>query len=147
MATELPYDLTPELAPLSWLIGSWEGQGRLGDGSGGQWVSANRARSESLLRGLRDAIDEHPTPTVLLVLDSDVLTEGRDAPARRLLGHGRAERLGAVVQHRHDVDAVRVQLAREPVPEPRLAVCDDGPWAAARDPGAASGLGCLPPPA
>ena len=33
MATELPYDLTPELAPLSWLIGSWEGQGRLGDGS------------------------------------------------------------------------------------------------------------------
>ena len=35
MATELPYDLTPELAPLSWLIGSWEGQGRLGDGSAG----------------------------------------------------------------------------------------------------------------
>lgn len=35
MATELPYDLTPELAPLSWLIGSWEGQGRLGDGSEG----------------------------------------------------------------------------------------------------------------
>lgn len=33
MAIELPYGLTPELAPLSWLIGSWEGQGRLGDGS------------------------------------------------------------------------------------------------------------------
>lgn len=32
MATELPYDLLPELAPLSWLIGSWEGQGRLGAG-------------------------------------------------------------------------------------------------------------------
>jgi hypothetical protein len=30
--TELPFDLTPELAPLSWLIGSWEGQGRLGAG-------------------------------------------------------------------------------------------------------------------
>ena len=26
---------------------------------------------------------------MLLVLDSDVLTEGRDAPARSLLGHGR----------------------------------------------------------
>ena len=62
---------------------------RLGDGSGGQWVSANRARSEGLLRGLRDGIEGHPTPTVLLVLDSDVLTEGRDAPARSLLGHGR----------------------------------------------------------
>ena len=32
MPTELPYDLTPELAPLSWLIGAWEGQGRLGSG-------------------------------------------------------------------------------------------------------------------
>ena len=62
---------------------------RLGDGSNGQWVSANRARSEGLLRGLRDGIDGHPTPAVLLVLDSDVLTEGRDAPARSLLGHGR----------------------------------------------------------
>lgn len=32
MATELPYDLIPELAPLSWVLGSWEGQGRLGSG-------------------------------------------------------------------------------------------------------------------
>lgn len=32
MATELPYDQLPELAPLNWLIGSWEGQGRLGEG-------------------------------------------------------------------------------------------------------------------
>ncbi len=62
---------------------------RLGDGSGGQWVSADRTRSEGLLRGLRDGVDAHPTPAVLLVLDSDVLTEGRDAPARTLLGHGR----------------------------------------------------------
>lgn len=33
MATDLPLDLTPELAPLSWLLGSWEGQGRLRDGA------------------------------------------------------------------------------------------------------------------
>ncbi|QBR92885.1 FtsK/SpoIIIE domain-containing protein [Nocardioides euryhalodurans] len=61
----------------------------IGDGAGGQWLSAERGRSEALLRGLRDGIDSHITPTVLLVIDSDVLTEGRDAPARSLLGHGR----------------------------------------------------------
>lgn len=32
MAIEIPTDLTPELVPLSWLIGTWEGTGRLGDG-------------------------------------------------------------------------------------------------------------------
>lgn len=32
MAIEIPADLTPELVPLSWLIGTWEGAGRLGEG-------------------------------------------------------------------------------------------------------------------
>ncbi|NYE95318.1 hypothetical protein FHU41_001539 [Psychromicrobium silvestre] len=32
MPIEIPTDLTPELVPLSWLIGEWEGQGRLGTG-------------------------------------------------------------------------------------------------------------------
>lgn len=32
MAIEIPTDLTPELVPLSWLIGTWEGPGRLGEG-------------------------------------------------------------------------------------------------------------------
>lgn len=32
MAIEIPTDLTPELVPLSWLIGTWEGTGRLGAG-------------------------------------------------------------------------------------------------------------------
>ncbi len=63
---------------------------RLGDGSGGQWVSSDRSRSEAMLRQLRENIDGHPTPAVLLVLDSDVLTEGRDAPARSLLGRNRS---------------------------------------------------------
>jgi len=31
-AMDLPTDLTPELAPLYWLLGSWRGQGRLGSG-------------------------------------------------------------------------------------------------------------------
>ena len=32
MPIESPTDLTPELVPLSWLIGEWEGRGRLGIG-------------------------------------------------------------------------------------------------------------------
>jgi len=32
MPIELPVDLTPELVPLSWLIGTWEGFGMLGEG-------------------------------------------------------------------------------------------------------------------
>lgn len=34
MPIEIPTDLTPELVPLSWLIGTWEGAGRLGEGEG-----------------------------------------------------------------------------------------------------------------
>jgi len=34
MAIEIPTDLTPELVPLSWLLGTWEGTGRLGAGEG-----------------------------------------------------------------------------------------------------------------
>lgn len=32
MPIEIPTELTPELVPLSWLIGSWRGSGRLGTG-------------------------------------------------------------------------------------------------------------------
>ena len=32
MAIEIPTDLTPELVPLSWLLGTWSGAGRLGAG-------------------------------------------------------------------------------------------------------------------
>ncbi|NUP74839.1 MAG: FABP family protein [Sinomonas sp.] len=35
MPIEIPTGLTPELVPLSWLIGEWEGRGRLGAGEGG----------------------------------------------------------------------------------------------------------------
>ncbi|HJX79950.1 FABP family protein [Glutamicibacter sp.] len=32
MAFDIPTDLTPELVPFAWLIGSWAGTGRLGEG-------------------------------------------------------------------------------------------------------------------
>jgi hypothetical protein len=35
MPIEIPTDLTPELVPLSWLIGQWRGDGRLGTGEAG----------------------------------------------------------------------------------------------------------------
>ncbi|HKU10465.1 FABP family protein [Sinomonas sp.] len=35
MPIEIPTGLTPELVPLSWLIGEWEGRGRLGAGEAG----------------------------------------------------------------------------------------------------------------
>ena len=31
---DLPTDLPADLVPLSWLIGTWEGAGRLGEGEG-----------------------------------------------------------------------------------------------------------------
>ncbi|WP_152364030.1 FtsK/SpoIIIE domain-containing protein [Microlunatus speluncae] len=62
---------------------------RHGGGAGERWLSDQRSRSDELLRTLRDGIHDHPTPAVLMMLDSDVLTEGRNAPARTLLGHGR----------------------------------------------------------
>lgn len=62
---------------------------RHGGGAGERWLSDQRSRSDELLRALRDGIHDHPTAAVLMVLDSDVLTEGRNAPARTLLGHGR----------------------------------------------------------
>jgi S-DNA-T family DNA segregation ATPase FtsK/SpoIIIE len=53
-------------------------------------MSAHRMTSVAMLRTLKDAVQELPTPALLVVLDSEVLTEGRDAPARSLLGMGRS---------------------------------------------------------
>lgn len=73
-----------------WSWASWLPHTRVAGSSTGQrWMSAQRDQGAAVLRGLRESIDELPTPELLVVIDSEVLTEGRDAPARSLLGHGR----------------------------------------------------------
>ena len=88
----------------------------LGDGSGAQWVSTERSRSEAMLRSLRDGIETHPTPAVLLLLDSDVLTEGRDAPARSLLGHGRPLGQSLVERPGPQVSGIVIAATEEQLP-------------------------------
>ena len=89
---------------------------RLGDGSGGQWLSTERGRSEAMLRAMRDGIESFPTPAVLLVLDSDVLTEGRDAPARWLLGHGRPLASALVQKEETQVSGIVIAATAEQLP-------------------------------
>lgn len=73
-----------------WGWASWLPHARVaGSSTGARWMSAQRDQSAAMLRGLRESIDELPTPNLLVVVDSEVLTEGRDAPARNLLGQGR----------------------------------------------------------
>ena len=74
-----------------WEWASWLPHTRqAGNSTGQRWMSAHRETSVAMLRTLKDSIHELPTPALLVVLDSEVLTEGRDAPARALLGMGRS---------------------------------------------------------
>ncbi|PZE69563.1 FtsK/SpoIIIE domain-containing protein [Curtobacterium sp. MCBD17_021] len=74
-----------------WSWASWLPHTRVAGSSTGQrWMSAQRDQGAAVLRGLRESIDELPTPELLVLIDSEVLTEGREAPARSLLGHGRS---------------------------------------------------------
>ncbi|CAI3793537.1 FtsK/SpoIIIE domain-containing protein [Pseudarthrobacter sp. MM222] len=74
-----------------WEWASWLPHTRqAGSSTGERWMSAHRETSVAMLRTLKDAVQELPTPALLVLLDSEVLTEGRDAPARALLGTGRS---------------------------------------------------------
>ena len=74
-----------------WEWASWLPHTRqAGSSTGERWMSAHRETSLAMLRTLKDTVQELPTPAMLVVLDSEVLTEGRDAPARALLGTGRS---------------------------------------------------------
>ncbi|MFC7623808.1 FtsK/SpoIIIE domain-containing protein [Microlunatus sp. GCM10028923] len=89
---------------------------RHGGGAGERWLSDNRSRSDELLRALRDGIHDHPTRAVLLVLDSDVLTEGRNAPARTLLGHGRGVQPAANKRPETQVSGIVVASSEDQLP-------------------------------
>ena len=74
-----------------WEWASWLPHTRqTGSSTGERWMSAHRETGVAMLRSLKDSVAELPTPALLVVLDSEVLTEGRDAPARALLGMGRS---------------------------------------------------------
>ncbi|WP_237234533.1 FtsK/SpoIIIE domain-containing protein [Rothia nasisuis] len=85
-----------------WAWASWLPHTRqAGNAQGGRWMAAGRQSSTEMLRGLQQNIDHFITPALVLILDSEVLTEGRDAPARDLLGYGREaprQRLGLGAQ-------------------------------------------------
>ncbi|MBK0421448.1 FHA domain-containing protein [Leucobacter sp. CSA2] len=72
-----------------WEWASWLPHTRQAAGDGGRWMAHDRRTSTTLLRTLLDGLSALPTPLLLTVLDSEALTEGRDAPARELLGTGR----------------------------------------------------------
>lgn len=57
---------------------------------GARWMSYQRDASNALLRFLIENLDAVPTSNLLIVIDSESLTDGRESPARDLLGHGRA---------------------------------------------------------
>jgi len=89
---------------------------RLPGASGERWLSDDQRRSATLLRGLREDLDG--AGSTLLVLDSEVLTEGRDAPARALLGHGRGgggQRLGAEARP-HQVSGIVIAATEQHLP-------------------------------
>jgi S-DNA-T family DNA segregation ATPase FtsK/SpoIIIE len=85
-----PADLTvgvfvDEGRDADWEWTKWLPHTRSADGDGEQWLSARRERSEALLRRLASRA---ASGTALVVLDSDLLIEGRNAPARELLRGG-----------------------------------------------------------
>ncbi|HEX7739514.1 MAG TPA: FtsK/SpoIIIE domain-containing protein [Marmoricola sp.] len=88
---------------------------RIGAEADAQWLSASRDRSVGLLHALRDGLEHFPTPAVLLVLDSDVLTEGRDAPARSLLGRNRSVP-GTAEESRTKVSGIVIAATEEQLP-------------------------------
>ncbi|MGH3937221.1 MAG: FtsK/SpoIIIE domain-containing protein [Pseudonocardiaceae bacterium] len=75
---------------LEWEWSKWLPHTRTtGAAAGARWLAAGRDPSDALLRQL---VSGAGTGTVLLVLDSDTLTEGKDSPARTLLSENRNQR-------------------------------------------------------
>ncbi len=118
-----PADLTvavlvDEGREVDWEWSKWLPHTRSLEGDGDQWLSGRRERSESLVRRLGAGAG---AGTVLLVLDSDVLIEGRKAPVRELLTDGvRIPGADGQREERHPVAGIVVSSSRDRLP----AACD-----------------------
>ncbi|HIY94204.1 MAG TPA: FHA domain-containing protein [Candidatus Rothia avicola] len=104
-----------------WGWASWLPHTRqAGSSNGGRWMTSGRQSSTEMLRNLAQNIDRFITPALVLVLDSEVLTEGRDAPARDLLGYGREKKvrkLGAGADAmEHTVSGIVIAHSEEQLP-------------------------------
>src|SRR4051794_11464942 len=100
-----------------WEWCKWLPHTRSGDGGDEQWLSAQRERSDALLRRLAAGAG---TGTVLVVLDSDVLIEGRNAPARELLRGEPQPRDAGPAEGKPPVAGVVIAASRDRLP----AACD-----------------------
>ncbi|MBB2943589.1 S-DNA-T family DNA segregation ATPase FtsK/SpoIIIE [Actinoplanes lutulentus] len=96
----------------------WLPHTRLGDDSG-QWLSHRRDRSDAMLRQLAAG---GAAGTALVVLDSDVLTEGVHAPGRDLLNAARVRKTSVFGQADPPVPVAGIVLASTPDRLP--AACD-----------------------
>jgi S-DNA-T family DNA segregation ATPase FtsK/SpoIIIE len=95
-----------------WDWAKWLPHTRTPDGDD-QWLSARRERSETLLRRLGAGA---ASGTVLVVLDSDLLIEGRNAPARELLTGGPRKPDAVRGEQRLAVAGVVVSSSRDRLP-------------------------------
>ncbi|MBD7996267.1 FHA domain-containing protein [Arthrobacter sp. Sa2CUA1] len=115
-----------------WEWASWLPHTRqAGSSTGQRWMSAHRETSVSMLRSLKDTVQELPTPAMLVVLDSEVLTEGRDAPARALLGMGRAAAGTSSERRRSRVAGIVIAASEEQLPAACTTIIRVGEDAAA----------------
>src|SRR3954447_9954276 len=78
-----------------------------------QWLSARRERSEMLLRRIATGA---ASGTPLVVLDSDVLVEGRSAPAREVLRGGTRRTDDGRGEERFPVAGIVVSSSRDRLP-------------------------------
>ena len=99
---------------------------RLGTGDEGRWISGRRRESDSLLSGLRDGVEALATPNALLLIDSDVLTEGRESPARSLLGRGRGAVARSGQRAPRRVSGIVLAATREQLPASCTVVIEAG---------------------
>ena len=113
-----------------WAWTSWLPHTRQsGSAVGGRWISHNYEQSTAMLKNLQQSIDGLLSPGLMLVIDSEVLTEGHDAPARKLLSHGRGSdpnRASSREKNLHKVYGIVIATSEEQLPASCTVVVDVG---------------------